>query len=272
MVSPRYFDTLGARVLRGRGITADDRPGAPMAAVVNESFVARFSADRDPIGRRLFVGRRELTIVGIVPDLMSGDVDEIRQDGIYTSIHQLRPYVVRVVAAGSADPLTPLRLLRPLRAAIDRVDPDLPIFEAFTVRQSALRDKQVLDVLSGLFSLFGAGALMLIAIGLYSVTAFSIAQRRREIGIRIALGATRRDLLRLLTRQGGRQVGIGLAIGTLLAFVLTRGFTAAVEFTSGHDGSVLGGVIVSLLVTSVLAMAGPVLRGARTDPTMALRD
>ena len=269
LVSPAYFDTLGARVLRGRALTNADRPGAPAAAVVNQSFVARYSAGRDPVGRRLFVGQRELTIVGVVPDLMSGDVDELEQDGIYASIHQLRPYAVRIVATGPADPLA---LLRPLRAAVDRVDPDLPIFEAFTVRESAMREKQVLDVLSGLFSIFGTGALLLTAIGLYSVTAFSIGQRRRELGIRVALGATRADLLRLLTEQSGRQLAVGLAAGTALAFALTRGFTAAVEFTAANDVFVLGGVVVSLLVTSLVATAGPVLSASGTESVKALRE
>jgi len=269
LVSPAYFDTLGARVLRGRGLTEHDRPGAPAAAVVNGSFVARYSVDRDPVGRRLFVGRRELMIGGVVPDLMSGDVDELEQDGIYASIHQLRPYAVHIVATGPANPLA---LLGPLRAAVDRVDPDLPIFEAFTVRESAMREKQVLDVLGGLFSIFGTGALLLTAIGLYSVTAFTVAQRRRELGIRVALGATRADLLRLLTAQGGRQLAIGLTVGTVLSFVLTRGFSAAVEFTAGHDGSVLGGVVLSLLATSLVATASPILRASDTDPVKALRE
>jgi predicted permease len=269
LVSPAYFDTLGARVLRGRALTNADRPGAPLVAVVNQSFVARYSADRDPLGRRMFIGRRELTIVGVVPDLMSGDVDETEQDGIYASIHQLRPYTVRILATGPADPLA---LLRPLRTAVDRVDPDLPIFEAFTVRESAMREKQVLNVLSRLFSIFGTGALLLTAIGLYSVTAFSVGQRRRELGIRVALGATRADLLRLLTEQSGRQLAVGLATGMVLALALTRGFTAAVEFTAGNDTFVLGGVIVSLLVTSLVATAGPVVRASGTDSVKALRE
>ena len=269
MVSPGYFDTLGARVLRGRGLTKEDRPGAPDVAVVNESFVARYSADRDPIGRRIFLGRRDLTIVGVVPDLMSGDVDQVEQHGIYTSIHQMRPYAVRVIAAGHTDPMS---LLRPLRTAIDRVDPDLPIFEAFTVRESALREKQVLEVLSRLFGIFGAGALLLTAVGLYSVTAFAVTLRRRELGIRVALGATRSDLLRLLTAQGGRQLAVGLTIGTLLAFVLTRAFSAAVEFTAGHQGFVLSSVIVTLFVTFLAAIAAPVLRASGADPVRALRE
>lgn len=268
LVSPSYFDTLSAPVLSGRGLTGDDRPGAPVAAVVNESFVARYSADRDPVGRRVFIARREVTIVGVVPDLMSGDVDEAEHHGMYVSIHQLRPYTVRVVAAGFAEPMS---LMRPLRQAIDRVDPDLPISETFTVRESALRDKQILDVLSRLFGVFGTGALLLTAIGLYSVTAFSIALRRRELGIRVALGATRGDLLRMLAAQGGRQLAVGLIAGTALAFGLTRGFKAAINFASDHDGFVLAAVIASLCVTTVAAIALPVLRASRTDPVKALR-
>jgi ABC-type antimicrobial peptide transport system permease subunit len=114
--------------------------------------------------------------------------------------------------------------------------------------------------------------LLLTAIGLYSVTAFSIAQRRRELGIRVALGATRADLLRLLTAHGGRQLAIGLAAGTVLAFVLTRGFSAAVEFTAGNDAFVLGGVVLGLLVTSLVATAAPVLRASGIDPVKALRE
>jgi putative ABC transport system permease protein len=268
MVSSTYFDTLGARLLRGRGITRDDTPAAPPVVVVNESFVARHSSDRDPIGRRVFLGRRELTIVGVVPDLMSGDVDEVEQHGMYASIHQLRPYNVRVIAAGPADPMT---LLRPLRAVVDHIDADLPLYEAFTVRESALREKQVLSVLSRLFGIFGTGALLLTAIGLYSVTAFAVALRRRELGIRVALGATRADLLRQLSAQSGRQLAIGLTVGTLLALGLTRAFSASVELKGASDSFVLGSVVLSLFVTSLMAVAVPFLRASRTDPVKALR-
>jgi predicted permease len=154
LVSASYFDALGGRILQGRGFTTADRPGAPIAAVVNESFVERYTPGGDPLGRRLFIGRREITIVGVVSDLMSGDVAELRQDGIYASIHQMRPYAVRVVTRGPSDPRS---LLPPLRAAVERVDPDLPIFETLTVREAAMRDKQVLAVLSRLL-VFSAAA------------------------------------------------------------------------------------------------------------------
>jgi putative ABC transport system permease protein len=269
MVSHSYFETLGGRLLRGRGFTSEDRAAAPVSAVVNESFAARHSPGRDPIGRRVFLGKRELTIVGVVSDLMPRDVDEPVQDGLYVSIHQMRPNTIRVLVAGSGDPMS---LTRGLRQGIDRVDPDWPLQEVSTVREGALREKQVLSVLSRLFSVFGAGALFLTAVGLYSVTAFSVALRRREFGIRVALGATRRDLLGMLAGQGGRQLIVGLTVGTLMALGLTRGFRSALDFTTGNDAVVLGAVIVMLCLTSAAAIAAPAFRASRTDPVTALRD
>ena len=269
MVSTNYFDTIGARVLRGRGLTTDDRPATPVVAVVNQSFVSRYSADRDPIGRRIFLGKRQLTIVGVVEDAMPRDIDETDQNGVYVSIHQLRPYGIRILAAAEADPML---LVRSLRAALDRVDPDLPLFETFTAREAALREKQVLDVLSRLFGVFGSGALLLTAIGVYSVTAFAVALRRRELGIRVALGATRRDLLRMLTVQGGRQLVIGLTAGTLLAVGLTKAFKSAMEFNTGSDALIVGSVVIALFVTATAAIATPVLRASGADPVKALRE
>jgi ABC-type antimicrobial peptide transport system permease subunit len=181
----------------------------------------------------------------------------------------MRPYAARVAARGPSDPRA---LLQPLRAAIARVDPDLPIFETLTVREAAMRDKQVLAVLSRLFGIFGGGALLITAIGLYSVTAFSVAQRRREMGIRLALGATGGNLVSLLAKQVGRQLAIGLSAGLLLAYALIRGFSAAVEFNGGNQPAVLAAVVLSLLITASAATAGPALAASGTDPVKSLRE
>jgi putative ABC transport system permease protein len=267
MVSPGYFAVLGAGARRGRLLDARDTMTALPVAVVNEGFVARFSPDRDPIGRRVFIGRRELTIVGVVGDLMPGDIQDARQDGIYASIFQVRPYAVRLLVRGPVDPLS---MAPDVIAAVARVDPDLSLYETFTVRDAAFRDKQVLDVISRLFGVFGAGALLLTAVGLYSVTAFAVAARTREFGIRIALGATGWDVLRVIMRQSGWHVGVGLALGTLLAFGLTRGFAAAVDF-SAPGAPVIAAVVVCLGLTAALALVVPSHRAATVDPVRALR-
>ena len=140
---------------------------------------------------------------------------------------------MRLLARGPADPLS---LAPAIRAAIESVDPDLPMYETFSVRDAALRDKLVLDVLTRLFGIFGLGAILLTAIGLYSVTAFVVTQRTREFGIRMALGATSGDVLRLVRpAQGARQVGLGLAAGLLLAVLLVRAFSVAVEAVAPAD-------------------------------------
>ncbi len=268
MVSPGYFDVLGASARLGRLPGDGDTATAPAVAVVNDSFVTRYSPNRDPIGRRIFLGSRELTVIGVVPDRMPGDLQDRAQDGIYASIFQLRPFAVRLLARGPADPLS---LAPAIRAAIEGVDPDLPMFETFTVRDAALRDKLVLDVLTRLFGIFGIGAILLTAIGLYSVTAFAVTQRTREFGIRMALGATSGDVLRLVAAQGARQVGLGLAAGLVLAVVLVRGFSVAVEAVTQPMPLILGGVFASLGATAMLALVLPVRRAGQVDPVRALR-
>jgi predicted permease len=267
-VTPGFFDVLGARVLAGRGLTWQDDAAAPAVAVVSESFVRRFSPDRDPLGRRVHLGARALTIVGIVPDLMPRDIQERRTDGLYASMLQWRPFAVRIVARGPGDPGA---LVPQLRQQTARVDPDLPLYEIFSVREAALRDKAVLDVLSSLFLLFGSGALGLTAIGLYGVVAFAVALRTREFGIRLALGATRADIARLVAAQGGMQIAVGLSAGIALAIGLTRAFAAAVEGVPAGDGPVLLVIVSAVAATAAAAMVLPVRRAASIPIVAALK-
>ncbi len=267
-VTPGFFGVVGGRMLAGRGLTSRDDASAPAVAVVNESFVRRFSANRDPVGRRVFLGRRELTIVGVVQDLMARDLQESRGDGLYASIFQVRPFAVRVVMRGAGDPLD---LVATLRRETARVDPDLPLFETFTLREAALRDKAVLDVLSSLFLLFGTGALVLTAIGLYGVVSFAVSQRTREFGIRLALGASRRDIAAMVASQGGRQIAVGLGIGIAIGVGLTRAFAAAIEGAPAGDAQVLGVIVAAVSTTAVAAMTVPTWRAASTGVISALR-
>lgn len=267
-VTPGFFDVVNARVLAGRGLTWQDDASAAAVAVVNESFVRRFSADRDPLGRRVFLGTRELTIVGVVPDLMARDIQEPRHDGLYASMLQMRPHAVRVVARGQG---APHGLVDGLRGATARVDPDLPLYEIFTLRDAALRDKAVLDVLSSLFMLFGAGALALTAIGLYGVVSFAVAQRTREFGIRLALGATRGDVARLVAFQGAWQILGGVAVGVAIAAALTRGFAAAIDGAPQGDAQVFGAIAAGVALTAVAAMFIPARRAFGIEIVRALR-
>jgi ABC-type antimicrobial peptide transport system permease subunit len=159
----------------------------------------------------------------------------------------------------------------PLRSSIRGVDPEMPLTEVFTLHEAVYREKRVLDVLSTLFLVFGIGALTLTAMGLYSVVAFAVTQRTREIGIRLALGASRLQVARLAIGQGSRQLIVGLAVGLTLAFGLSRGFAAMVERLPPADGPLLGWIAVALSLTTGIALVVPVQRAVGLQVLRALR-
>jgi predicted permease len=267
-VSPEFFAVIGAPARSGRLLTWQDDAMAPRVVVVNESFVRQFLSDRDPIGRRLFLGERDFTVVGVVPDAMARDVQDRDQDGIYASILQTRPYGIRIMASTTGDPTA---IMPSLRAAIRAVDADLPLAEVFTLHEAVYRDKRVLDVLSSLFLVFGIGALSLTAIGLYGIVSFGVTQRTREIGIRMALGASRSDVLRLVAGQGGRHLLGGLIAGTALALGLSRAFAAAVEQLPAPDGPLLLLITTAIGVTTLVALLLPARRAVALPIVRALR-
>jgi ABC-type antimicrobial peptide transport system permease subunit len=188
---------------------------------------------------------------------------------VYASILQSGTARVRVMATAT-QPGAPI--LSALRTSLRRVEPDAPITEVFSLHEAVYRDKKVLDILSTLFSAFGAGALALTAIGLYGVVSFGVTQRTRELGIRMALGATRVQVLALVLRQGSRQIVVGLVAGSALAVGLSRAFAAAVEQLPGPDGPLLLLIVSALAITALAALALPARRAVRLQIVSAIRD
>jgi predicted permease len=268
-VSPEFFDVTRAAPRRGRLLTWQDDLKADRVAVVNDSFVQRHSPSSDVVGRRLFLGARDYTVVGVVPDLMAGDVQDADQDGIYLSILQTRAHGVRVMFTSAGDAAAALPAVR---VALRRIDPEMPLTEVFTLHEAVYRDKRVLDVLSALFLVFGVGAFSLTAIGLYGVVAFAVAQRTREIGIRLALGASPWRVVRLVVEQGARYIAVGAVVGLLLALALSRAFAAAVEQLPRADAPLLLSVVAAIVGTAALALVVPAGRAARTEILHALRN
>jgi predicted permease len=266
--TPGFFDVLDTRVLRGRGLTWQDDADAPGAAVVNQSFVRKFSPDREPLGRRVFFGERELTIVGVVPDLQIQDVDDRAAEGVYASILQVRPYAVRAVVRADGDPLA---LAPALQDAVEAVDPDLPVFEVATLRTAIYADKRVLDVFGVLFLVFGIGALFLAVLGLYGVVAFAVNRRAREIGIRVALGAAPRDVTALVLRQGAVLVGVGTAIGLFIAFGLSRALAAGIDVVEPAGVPTYLAIVGTLSGAALLGLVRPVRRALALEPAATLR-
>ena len=268
MITPRFFDVVGARVLRGRGIDESDRPGAPIAAVVNTSWVRRFSPDREPLGRKIWLGERALEVVGVVPDLQMQDPGDNRGDGLYVSLLQLQPYALRVLARTQGDPLA---LTNVVRDAVEAIDRDVPLFEVSSLYDAIYSDKKVLDAFGALFFAAGVGALLLTMVGLYGIVSFAVASRTREIGVRVALGASRGDIARLVLRQGSWLIGIGTAVGLVIAVGLSHALAAATEFFQAAGALTYVAIAGALVMTAAAGLLRPVRRALALQPVDALR-
>ena len=222
------------------------------AAAVNTSWVRRYSPDREPLGRKIWIGERMLEIVGVVPDLQMQDPEDKRGDGIYVSMLQMRPYAIRVLARTQGDPLglTPV-----VRDAAESIDPDLPLFEVSSLYDAIYSDKKVLDAFGALFFAAGVGALVLTMVGLYGIVSFAVAARTREIGVRVALGASSGDIARLVLGQGSKLIGIGTGVGLVIAVGVSHAMAAATEFFKPAGALTYVGITSVLLATAAVALA-----------------
>jgi hypothetical protein len=268
LVTPGFFDVVEARALRGRLLEWSDGPGAHAVAVVNQSWVRLHSPERDPIGRLLWIGERQLEIVGVVPDLQMQDPEDRIGDGIYASLVQLRPYVVRLMARTGVDPLTITPLVRD---AVEAWDPDVALFEVASLYDAIYADKKVLDAFGTLFFLFGMGALFLTMVGVYGVVSFAVTQRVREIGVRVALGARPRDVARLVLGQGMRLIGAGTVVGLVIAFALSHLLAAVTEFFEPAGPLTYVAIALALVATAGAGLLRPVRRSLALTPMEALR-
>ncbi|HMA22961.1 MAG TPA: ABC transporter permease, partial [Gemmatimonadaceae bacterium] len=218
--SDGFFSAMGIPILAGRDLSPQDRQGAPIALVVNQAFAKKYFPDRSPVGQTITFGdTNHLSIVGVVGDVHQGSVDETPAPRIYASVYQIFRVKVNLVVRTQGDPHI---MIKRVEDAIRSVDPQQTITSAFTLEDAigdAVARPRLLTVLLGLF---GAMGLVLGALGIYGVLAYLVTQRTREIGVRLALGASPRDVLRMVVGRGLRLAGLGVAIGLVAALVLTR--------------------------------------------------
>jgi putative ABC transport system permease protein len=269
-VTPGFLETLDAKVVGGRDLAWSDNDRSPRVALVNTAWVAKHMAGADPIGHRVSVQDGDpYTIVGIVPDLHPNDVDgDNRRDAIYTPMQQASYVLARILVRTDTRPEA---LTEQLRDAVLAVDPDLPLFEVATLHDAIFADKKILDAFGGLFFAFGIGALLLTATGLYGIVTFSVARRTREFGVRMALGATAREVKLLVLRQGGRQVVLGLGIGLALGALLAVALRSAVQAIDVGNAGAYAIPVVLLLLTASVALLVPARRASKLEPVRALR-
>ena len=271
-VTPGFFSTFGVSVIRGRAISPLDRDGAERVAVVSQSFVQRHFRDADPIGKRIRIASEPaapwLTIVGVVPTLVAASFDDPWPAEVLTAFWQQRRFDTGALAvAGTPDGSSAATL----RAAVAAIDPEIPIYATESMAEVMREPMRFFQIFATLFIVFGIAALVLSSIGLYAVMTFSVSRRVREMGIRLALGATAGAVIRMVLRQGAWQIVIGMVIGLLAGSALVRIARAALFQVSPNDplvtmlvGAVLGG-------TALLACLVPARRATRVDPVIALR-
>jgi putative ABC transport system permease protein len=271
-VSPSLLETMRMPIVEGRGIAPQDRDGVQRVAVVSRSMAARFWPDRRAVGARLrvpSVSQDWITVVGVSGDVIHGWFDNRNEATIYLPVAQAPSSQVNLVIRTDGDPasLAP-HVLRALAA----VDPQQPAFRVMTMRE-ALQERTVgLRFIGGLMAVFGGVALLLAAIGIYSVMSFYVTRRRHEMGLRMALGASPRDVLRLTLSHAGRLTLTGLAIGIGLAVALARVMQQALFGIVSADPLLVGGIAVALGATALLASLVPARAAMRVDPTTALRE
>jgi putative ABC transport system permease protein len=272
-VSADYFRVLGTPLIRGRYFTAADDENAPRVALIDEALAQRYFSNTDPIGKRIKPGRREsnstwLTIVGLVGNIKSEGFDQPDQPHLYIPILQNPGYAMAVYVRTNGNPAG---LTNALRQQVQAVDPNLPLFGERTMDDLVAASLAQRRFAMQVVGLFGVLALFLAAIGIYGVMAYSVTQRTREIGIRLALGASTANILSWLLRQGMRLTFIGVAVGLVGAFVLTRLLRTLLFGIAPTDVATYIVLTMLLAMVALLACYIPARRATKVDPLVALR-
>ena len=279
--TPSYFRAMGIPLIRGRVFTDADREDRPLVAVISASLAQRFWTNQDPIGKQFFIDQPPITIVGIVGDVHAASLEAPVEPTVYVPYRQdAFPFMTFVVRTRSADASrsidsstsTDRSVQASVRLAIWRVDKELPIGAVRTMDDELSSSVSRRRFGVTLLTAFGAIAVTLSAIGLYGVLAFIVAQRRREIGVRIALGARPGDLVADVLGQGLRLTAIGVVVGLVLAIATTRLINSLLFATSPTDMLTFAAVSSLLVVVAAAASLLPALRASRVDALIALRD
>jgi putative ABC transport system permease protein len=273
-VSPGYLETMGIALLSGRVLNAHDGADAPPAVLISESLAKSKFPGQDPIGQRLRLGPTTgpwNTVVGVVGNVKQTSLEVAQTDAVYMTNRQWSMFPDRarwlvVRARGSAATLTPA-----IKQAIWSVDKDEAIVRVATMDDLLAKSAAERRFALILFETFGLAALLLAAVGIYGVLSGSVTERTREIGVRLALGAQRRDVLGMILRQGINLTLSGVGIGLLAAWAVTRLLSTLLYSVSATDPLIFGGVALLLTAVALFACYLPARRATKVDPLVALR-
>lgn len=270
--TPNYFDVLGIRMVRGRGVADSDLPGAARVAVINESAATMWWPDADPIGRRIRLDdrqeTREFTVIGIAANTRSSGINTNSRPTAFVSFWQVPEDGFELVVHQPSGAILTGDAIRQIVASID---PGLPVGSIRMMDQIAARAVAEPRYTMILMTVFGALAVVLALVGCYGVLSYTVAQRTREIGVRVALGATRATIVRSVVLRGALLVGAGLATGTAAALALTRTLESSLYGVTPTDTASFAGAAAGLALVSLAAAYLPARRAADTPPVEALR-
>lgn len=267
---PNYFETIGIPLLKGRLFGNEDQANTPGVVVINQTMANRFWPNQDPLGKQVkFAGDGPTaTVIGVVGDAKHYWLEEEQKPQMYDSYSQDPGLFATVVIRTSVEPLS---LTEPVRQALWRVDADQPMWKIRTVEflvNRSTADRRFLMALMGIFAVL---ALLLTIIGLYGVISYLVNQRTQEIGIRMALGAQMRDIMRMVLKQGMMLVLTGVGLGLAAAWLLTRLMSRLLYQVSATDPLTFVAISLLLVTVALLACYIPARRAAQVDPLVALR-
>ena len=270
VVSANYLETAGIPLLRGRGFRDSDGLASLPVAIVSEAFAGRFWPGQNPLNRRIRIAAAGpwLTVIGVVKDARYTPWTAEIAPAIYQPYRQAPLYYTYLAVRTKTDPLT---LSAPARSAIAGLDIDQPLWEIKTLDR-VITDKLIgLSYVAVMLSVLGAIALLLSATGIYGLMAYSVSERTHEIGIRLALGAARTDLLGMLARRGLALTAGGLGVGLAIAFPLARLLSNLIYGVTATDAAIFGGSAGVLAVVALMACYFPARKAMSVDPIIALR-
>jgi putative ABC transport system permease protein len=274
IVSPEYFHLLGMTLLRGRLFVDQDLEATPLIAVINQAAARTYWPNQDPVGKRVrFLGRLGrarpdwTTIVGVIADARTESLADAGIPQMYLDIYQ-RPFkFLAFYLRGQVDPAT---ISAQVRTQVQAVDPELPVFHAETLDDVLSSSLSVRRFSMEMVALFAGTALLLAGLGIYGTISFLVNEQSREIAIRLALGAQRRNILRMVLRQGLTLAAAGASVGLVGALIVSRLMAGLLYGVSPYDLSTFAGVTAVLTAVAIAASYVPALRAMRLDPITTL--
>jgi predicted permease len=268
-VTPRYFETLGIPIIEGRDFTQTDTEKAPRVIIVDQTAANWYWPGQDPIGKKLIIWGHSFVVVGVVRNSKHQFLSESPEPMIYRCFYQYadNETIVQVRTVGNPGDLAPA-----VEAAIHEINAQLPVFDIRPLRET-MQMANIFAVMQSTFAgMFAVIALLLAATGIYGVVAYRTQLRTHEIGVRMALGASRANVIRLVVGQGLWLTLTGLALGLLLSSALTRFIAQQLYGVSPNDPSTVVGVVVLLTAMSLVACWFPARRAMRQNPVTAIRE